>query len=466
MLVLTNRLDPERHLPDIKEIARTHEIARTYLAAISPDFSPRIRSIVAPHRLDMVARMSQSATGDYLSRMAASLQEEGMDCQALGAGLPARTLDDFIAANKIGLIVAGDGRSGLCRWYTAGLSGRAAQLLSDQTFGGGNAPSSGRARTGDKKMLVLLDRLDVKKHLPQLKDMVKAHEVGSVHLARISNPAPAAPAAAQLSSIAGTLATEGVLTVPAGASLSAGGMAQYVENNQIDIIVSGDGRSGLSSWPRDGLNGRNLAAVFEEALYEGAPVESLKTAMNVLERLPLAVLQFSGLFVLWLVLSGKYKPEYIVTGIAAAALITYISNRAFPVADAGRQQFLPVLSQMWRFMAYLPKLFIRILLANLQVAYLVLHPKMPISPAFLRFQTHLQRSIAQVLLANSITLTPGTITVDLKDGEYVVHVLVPLSAYEIITGQMQNRVGAIFGEEREDLPHEISLCLSIGELEQ
>jgi multicomponent Na+:H+ antiporter subunit E len=65
---------------------------------------------------------------------------------------------------------------------------------------------------------------------------------------------------------------------------------------------------------------------------------------------------------------------------------------------------------------YLPVLLYHIIRANLQVAYIVLHPDLPISPGTVRIKTSLRSSSARSALANSITLTPGTLTVDIDDG--------------------------------------------------
>jgi len=123
-----------------------------------------------------------------------------------------------------------------------------------------------------------------------------------------------------------------------------------------------------------------------------------------------------------------------------------------------------LLFQIWRFIAYLPWLLIKIMVANLQVAYIVLHPRMPIAPALLQFQTRLQKNLARVIVANSITLTPGTITVGLNNGRYIVHVLVPSLASGILESKIQNKVGEIFMEEKEEPPSPV-WAHSLEELE-
>jgi len=100
-----------------------------------------------------------------------------------------------------------------------------------------------------------------------------------------------------------------------------------------------------------------------------------------------------------------------------------------------------------RFMRYLPWLIYQIMLANIHVAYLALHPKMPIEPRIIRIKTRLKSDLALVTFANSITLTPGTITIDIKEGVYYVHALSKKVSMDLLTGEMENRVAHIFMED-------------------
>jgi multicomponent Na+:H+ antiporter subunit E len=105
-----------------------------------------------------------------------------------------------------------------------------------------------------------------------------------------------------------------------------------------------------------------------------------------------------------------------------------------------------------KFLAYLPWLFLQIIVANLQVAWVVLHPKLPISPKLVNFKTGLKRPIAKLALANSITLTPGTVTVDVNGEDFEVHALMKssLSALEEkdgAVGEMVDRIQSVFGEK-------------------
>lgn len=167
-------------------------------------------------------------------------------------------------------------------------------------------------------------------------------------------------------------------------------------------------------------------------------------------------LQFTVLFVFWLILSGHYEVRFIVLGALSAGLVTFLTHDlvSFVFERDEKEKTDPRLTflRIGHFLGYLPWLLSRIVLANVRVACIVLNPRMPVEPALLQFSTQLQKTLAQVILANSITLTPGTITVNLKDGRYIVHALVPSAAGEILEAKMQNKVGAIFLEEKEPPP--------------
>ena len=167
-------------------------------------------------------------------------------------------------------------------------------------------------------------------------------------------------------------------------------------------------------------------------------------------------MQFLALFAVWLVFSGHYQAKFIVFGAVSAGLVTFLTYHLLKggTMPDGREEaslFLTI-TQWFRLLTYLPWLVWSIVQANLQVAYLVLHPRLPIHPVLLRFSTGMRSPVARVVLANSITLTPGTVTVSLEDGEYIVHTILPALAGGLVSGRMGNRVATVFGEEKEPPP--------------
>lgn len=152
------------------------------------------------------------------------------------------------------------------------------------------------------------------------------------------------------------------------------------------------------------------------------------------------------MYAFWIVLSGKFITLLLFLGVVSSFLVAYIFHRTL-MGHIGWQRAIWGIKRTLRFTAYLPWLLKEIMKANIQVAYLILHPQMPINPSVIRFKTKLRDDLAIATFANSITLTPGTITVDCKDGEYCVHALDRASAEGLLTGKMESRVAEIFMKE-------------------
>jgi multicomponent Na+:H+ antiporter subunit E len=108
-----------------------------------------------------------------------------------------------------------------------------------------------------------------------------------------------------------------------------------------------------------------------------------------------------------------------------------------------------VIRSWLRFLGYIPWLLYQIFLANLHILYLVFHPRMMdlIDPHIIKFQSKLTKELSLVTLANSITLTPGTITVYVSvDGDFHVHSIDKKSS-EALPGEMESKVASAFGEQ-------------------
>lgn len=155
------------------------------------------------------------------------------------------------------------------------------------------------------------------------------------------------------------------------------------------------------------------------------------------------------LFAFWLLLSGHFEVQFIVLGIASSLVTVGLTQNLMRPARPDRFQPIPtsvgwLVSTLFRFAAYIPYLAYQIVRSNVEVAYLVLHPKLPISPRLVEFETPMRLEPAQVLLANSITLTPGTVTVDVRNGRFLVHSLYPAAAQGLVKGDMPRRVGEVF----------------------
>lgn len=125
-------------------------------------------------------------------------------------------------------------------------------------------------------------------------------------------------------------------------------------------------------------------------------------------------------FLVWVIFNGQLTAEIAAFGVVIAGVM-YLFLCKFlnysPRCDLFLLRKSPILIR------YIFTLIIEIIKANLSVFRLIYTAEYELEPAIVHFQTDLRSTFARVLLANSITLTPGTITVSLQDNEYMVHCL-------------------------------------------
>lgn len=126
------------------------------------------------------------------------------------------------------------------------------------------------------------------------------------------------------------------------------------------------------------------------------------------------------LLLLWIIFSGKITLEIIVLGLLLCSLLYWFMCKFM---DYSLHKDIAGLKRVPSFFRYFLTLVWEIVLANIAVIRIILSPKMEIQPCLVRFKTDLKSETNRVLLANSITLTPGTYTIDLNEDEYLVHAL-------------------------------------------
>lgn len=124
------------------------------------------------------------------------------------------------------------------------------------------------------------------------------------------------------------------------------------------------------------------------------------------------------LFGLWLLLSGHYDPLFIVFGIATCSVAVFVARR-MGALDAESAPF----HLAGRAVAYVPWLIWEVLRSNIQVARTILSPRMPIDPAMVHFRSSQKTDLGRFVYANSITLTPGTVTTGVVGDDLEVHAL-------------------------------------------
>lgn len=120
---------------------------------------------------------------------------------------------------------------------------------------------------------------------------------------------------------------------------------------------------------------------------------------------------------LWLLFTFRVEADSLIVGGICAAVTTAIFGKYFQVRV---RCLLDPARYFWAFL-YLFIFSWECLKANLDVAYRVLHPKLPINPGIVKIKLNIQSDIGRAMLANSITMTPGTITVDIVEDHIFIH---------------------------------------------
>jgi len=126
---------------------------------------------------------------------------------------------------------------------------------------------------------------------------------------------------------------------------------------------------------------------------------------------------FVALFALWLLLVWSVDSQDLLAGLFLAVLVAVVFGGVF--LSEPKQIIAP--KRWFLFLCYVPYFLYWCVRANLDVAYRVLHPDLPIRPGIVKVRTRLKTDLAKTFLANSITLTPGTLTVDIQGQDLYVH---------------------------------------------
>lgn len=148
----------------------------------------------------------------------------------------------------------------------------------------------------------------------------------------------------------------------------------------------------------------------------------------------------ASLFLFWLVLSGIYTPFLLAAGFGCAIAVAALAWRMEVADREGHPVHLTLAA-----LAYWPWLVREIVVSGWQVARIILDPRLPVSPALARFKPSQRSTVGLVTHANSITLTPGTITIEADHDEFVVHALTEAGAAGLAGSEMDRRVRRMEG---------------------
>lgn len=143
-----------------------------------------------------------------------------------------------------------------------------------------------------------------------------------------------------------------------------------------------------------------------------------------------------ALFVVWLTLSGQFDPAHVVLGFFVACVVAWLNTG---YAHSPFHNF-----PWFRQVLYMPWLFLRIVQSSLHLTKLILNPALPIDPKLITYKSQLKHQAAMVILGNSVTLTPGTITVEVNGTHLIVHAIDANSAEDLTSGRMEHKIARMF----------------------
>lgn len=152
------------------------------------------------------------------------------------------------------------------------------------------------------------------------------------------------------------------------------------------------------------------------------------------------VTSFLVLWSVWLILSGSFRPVDLGVGVVLAAVVSWWADSVL-----WRDEPEPLSARVWlRAPGYLAYLVKEIVVAALYVAERVFAPRLAITPVMHTHRVRFASDTARVAFANSITLTPGTLTVDVDDDTYTIHCLDPSFSDSISSGDLERRIARTF----------------------
>ena len=148
-------------------------------------------------------------------------------------------------------------------------------------------------------------------------------------------------------------------------------------------------------------------------------------------------------FAFWLVISASLQPVDLVLGLFLSLLLGTWSAHFLWAGEAPQLS----LREVAALLRGAPGFGLQVLLAALHVARVVLDPRLPIRPQLVTCHTRLRREVSRVAFAQAVTLTPGTLTVAISEGDFLLHCLDLESARRILDGTLEREVAAIFEPE-------------------
>jgi multicomponent Na+:H+ antiporter subunit E len=218
-------------------------------------------------------------------------------------------------------------------------------------------------------------------------------------------------------------------------------LVEYARAHDLDLVVFDPGFNPLGTTPL-------LPPLENEVRRAGievrdAPVQRERRGSRLVRRGTLA--QYLSLFGIsfgfYLLLAGSLDPFELATGAISAGIV---ATALWGISLTRPVDPVETVKQLARLGLYVPYLLFEIAKANFEIAYVVLHPDLPIDPKMVEFDAAVWSTLPVTTLANSITLTPGTLTVDVSKRHFTVHTLTGGSREELFSGSLERAVRFLF----------------------
>ncbi len=162
----------------------------------------------------------------------------------------------------------------------------------------------------------------------------------------------------------------------------------------------------------------------------------------------------------WLILSGHFDVFHITMGFLSIAIVL-LFNRGISSYDfLPLTENKPVKFRIYRLVVFVPFFLWDIAISTFRVAYLIIHPKLPIQTVLIKFKSNLPDITAKVLLGNCITLTPGTLTLQIKGNEFLIHSLTKNTDEVQIDRALASEIGKLYGLNVEQVVYDEEIISS------
>ncbi len=178
------------------------------------------------------------------------------------------------------------------------------------------------------------------------------------------------------------------------------------------------------------------------------------------------VLSFIALMGFWLIMSGIYQPMQIAQGVISVAIVMAVNHKLKLHKFFDDEMDDLRLLRFYYVPVYVIWLLKEIILAGLHVATVIIFPGRQVETYILKFKVDLPSAHARMILGNSITLTPGTLTIDITEDEYIVHALTPKSFEAITSDIMPRKVLKLFSTEEIPVIYDIQILNKSEQIKQ